>query len=116
MGLDDTPRHPGTAWSPRSTIGDWSVLLAGLAVTGTVALWLAFRMGVQPGANFGDHPAIDTAGAAVLATAAAAVVTGILALARHDRTWAVIASVVVGALLSALMLQQVAEGLGWLAG
>ncbi len=90
-------------------------MLAGLSVSGTAALWLAFRLGLQPADRFGANRSLDTAGAAILAAGAAAGVAGVLALVRHDRSWMVLAATLVGVLVTALMLQQVVEGLGWIA-
>ena len=50
-----------------------------------------------------------------LGVALAFAATGVVALtARHDRSFAVVLATVAGIAVSALFLQQVAEGLGWL--
>ena len=50
-----------------------------------------------------------------MASATASAVTGLLAVFRqHDHTWLVVTATVLGVLVTVLMLQQVAEGLGWL--
>jgi len=102
-------------WAPESRAGTWTLALAGLALGGTVALGVAFSLGLEPAESFGDSWLLTGAGMAILASGAASVVTGTLALARrHDRAWTVLAAALVGLLVTALMLQQVAEGLGWL--
>jgi hypothetical protein len=54
---------------------------------------------------------------AILASAAAAAATGLLALIRrHDHSRLVVAATALGVLVTVLTLQQVAEGLGWLDG
>ena len=106
-------------WWPASRAGSWAVGLAGLAVAGTVATIIAFALGVERADGFTDtdHWAISLTGAGVLASAAASLAAGIDALVRrHDRAWLVVTAVVVGGLITLLMLQQVAEGLGWLSG
>jgi hypothetical protein len=93
--------------------------LACLAVTLTVATMVAFALGAEHADGFTDtdHWAISLTGVGVLVSAVAALVTGVVALVRRrDRAWLVVAGLVVGGLLTLLMLQQVAEGLGWLSG
>ena len=97
--------------------GTWALSLAGLALGGTVATAIAFSAGLERAESFSDNWLLTAAGFAILASAAASAVVGLVARIRHhDHGWSVVAAVVVGALLTALMLQQVAEGLGWMSG
>jgi hypothetical protein len=116
--MSTTPlRHHAMHWSPETRLGNWALSLAGVAVGGTVALTIGFAAGLEPADSFTDNWFLTTAGLAILASAAASVVTGSLALVRgHDRSWLVVGATGLGALATALMLQQVAEGLGWLSG
>ena len=115
-----TPSHAhrgGVRWVPETRLGTWALSLAGLALGGTVVLAVAFAAGLERGESFSDNWYVTTAGAALLLSAAASVVTGSIArVRRHDHAWSVVAAVVVGALLTASTLQQVAEGLGWMTG
>jgi hypothetical protein len=89
------------------------VTLAGIAFAGMAASVAAFALGMERADGFTDNWLVTGWGAAVLASAAGSVVAGGLALLRrHDRAWPVVTATVVGALLTLLMLQQVAEGLG----
>jgi hypothetical protein len=107
--------HHSMGWSPASRLGRWTLGLAGLAVAGTAALAIAFSAGLEAAESFSHNWLLTAAGLAVLGVALASVATGLLALtARHDRSWAVVLATVAGMALSALFLQQVAEGLGWL--
>jgi hypothetical protein len=91
------------------------VSLAGLALVGTVALAIAFAAGLESADSFSDNWLLSAAGVAILASAAASAATGLLALIRrHDHSWLVVTATGAGVLVTALMLQQVAEGLGWL--
>lgn len=103
-------------WLPGSQVGKWAVTLAGLAVGGAVGLTIAFSLGLEPADSFTDNWALTGAGGAILVSGAASLVAGLDALLRrHDRSWLVISAILLGGLVAALMLQQVAEGLGWLA-
>jgi hypothetical protein len=107
--------HQSMGWSPESRIGKWTLALAGLGLGGTVVLGLAFSRGLEPAGSFTDNWLLTGLGAAILASAAASVVTGGLALIRrHDHSWMVLSATGIGVLVTALMLQQVGEGLGWL--
>lgn len=109
--------HHGLHWAPETRSGTWALSLAGLALGGTVATAIAFSAGLERAESFSDNWLLTSAGFAILASAAASAVVGLVARIRHhDHGWSVVAAVVVGALLTALMLQQVAEGLGWLSG
>jgi hypothetical protein len=91
------------------------VSLAGVALGGTLALAAAFALGMQPADSFTDSWLLTGYGVALLLSATACVVTGALALARHDdRSWVVVTATVAGAVVMVLMLQQVAEGSGLL--
>lgn len=115
-----TPAHAhrgGVHWLPETRLGTWALSLAGVALGGTVALVVAFATGLERGETFSDNWYVTTVGVAILLSAAASVVTGSIArIRRHDHAWSVVAAVVVGALLTASTLQQVAEGLGWMTG
>ncbi|MBD3947305.1 hypothetical protein [Nocardioides ganghwensis] len=109
--------HRGMHWAPVTRTGTWALSLAGLALGGTVATAIAFSAGLERAESFSDNWLLTAAGFAILASAAASTVVGLVARIRHhDHGWSVVAAVVVGALLTALMLQQVAEGLGWMSG
>jgi hypothetical protein len=112
-----TLRHHEMHWSPQTHLGRWAAALAGVAIGGTAALAIAFTAGLEHGGGFTDHWFTSLAGVAILASAAFSVVTGSIALIRsHERSWVVWGATVLSVLVTALMLQQVAEGLGWLAG
>ena len=105
----------GAGWAPDSRAGRWSVTLAGLALGGTILLAVAFALGLEPADSFSDDWLLTGAGATILACGAAAVVTGAIAVVRrHDYSLLVAAAVGLGLVPVVLMLQQVAEGLGWL--
>lgn len=116
--MSTTPlRHHAMHLSPETRLGKWALWLAGVAVGGTVAFAVGFAAGLEPADSFTDNWFLTTAGIAILASAVVSVVTGSLALLRgHDRSWLVMAATAVGVLVTALMLQQVAEGPGWLSG
>lgn len=104
-----------TGWSPESRVGWWTVSLAGLALGGTLGLAVAFAFGLEPADSFSDNWLLTGYGIALLASAVASVVTGAVALVRHhDRSWVVVTATVAGTLITVLMLQQVAEGVGLL--
>ena len=111
-----TPHTPeGMQWAPETRLGTWTARLAGLAVGGTVALAIAFALGMEHADSFSDKPLLTLAGVALLASGATSVVTGAWALVRcHDRSLLLVTATVSGVLVTALTLQQVAEGLGWL--
>jgi hypothetical protein len=115
MTTTRTHRH-ATAWAPASRPGVWAVALAALAVVGTGALAIGFASGgLESADGFSDNWPLTIAGFALLAAAATSVGAGAFALARrHERSWLVAGATALGALVSALTLQQVAEALGWL--
>ena len=117
--MSTTPMHTrrGMRWAPETRLGRWALSLAGLALGGTVALAIAFAAGLDSAESFTDNWILSAAGVAIRACAAASAVTGLMAMIRrHDRSWWVVSATGVGVLLTALTLQQVAEGLGWLSG
>lgn len=115
MNTSTLKTHHGMQWSPETHRGKWTAWLAGFACGGTVALATGFALGMEHADSFSDKPLLTLAGVAILASGATAVVTGALALIRHhDHSWLVVSATLVGGLVTALMLQQVAEGLGWL--
>lgn len=116
MGIAYTRhRQDAAAWMPKSRLGIWSAALAGLALGGTVGLAVAFTVGLEPADGFTDNWLLTGVGVGILVAGAAALVTGIVAWVRfHDRAVTVFLAVALGVLMAALMLQQVAEGLGWL--
>lgn len=108
-------RFHGTHARPDSRLGTWAVALSGLALAGTVALSLALAAGLERGEGFTDNWLVTGVGFAILASATASAVTGLLALVRdHDHSWLVASATVLGMLVMLVTLQQVAEGLGWL--
>lgn len=107
--------HHGMHWLPQTQLGRWAASAATAAVGLTIALTVAFAAGLEPAESFTDNWLLTAVGAAVLAGSVAATLTGLLALTRrHDHSWLVAGATGVGLLLSALMVQQIAEGLGWL--
>jgi hypothetical protein len=82
-----------------------------------MVLAMAFSAGLEPADSFTDNWLLTAAGGVILASAAASAVAGSWALVRgHDRSWLVVSATGLGVLMTALMVQQVAEGFGWLAG
>ena len=117
MGTTPLPTHHGMRWAPETRLGTWALSLMGLALGGTVALAIAFAAGLEPAESFTDNWLLSAAGVAILSSAAASAAAGLLALfRRHDHSWLVVSATGVGVLVTALMLQQVVEGLGWLGG
>ena len=117
--MSTTPLHThhGMRWAPETQFGRWALSLTGLALGGTVALAIAFSAGLESAESFTDNWLLSAAGVAILASSAASAATGLLALIRrHDHSWLVVSATGVGVLVTALMLQQVTEGLGWLGG
>ena len=117
--MSTTPLHTRHArrWAPGTRSGMWALSLGGLALGGTVALAIAFSAGLEPAESFTDNWLLTAAGVAILASAVACAVAGLIAMIRrHDNSWLVLSATCVGILLTALSLQQVAEGLGWLSG
>lgn len=82
-----------------------------------MSLAIAFALGMEHAEGFSDKPLLTLAGVAILASGTTSVLAGALALMRHhDHSWLVLSATMVGVLVTALTLQQVAEGLGWLSG
>jgi invasion protein IalB len=108
-------RHPGVPWSPETRLGAWAIRLAGVALGGLAVLAVAFALGLEPADRFSDDWLLSLAGTAVLASGAAAAVTGVVAILReHERSWSVLCGTACGVLMTVAMVQQVAEGVGWL--
>jgi hypothetical protein len=116
--MSTTPvRHHPVRWSPQTRLGGRALSLAVVAVGGTVALAIGFAAGLEPADSFTDNWFLTAAGIAMLASAAAAAVTGSLAVLHgHERSWLVMWATGLSVVVTVLMLQQVAEGLGWLSG
>ncbi|MFB9728592.1 hypothetical protein [Haloechinothrix salitolerans] len=100
------------AWLPDSRPGTVAVGLAALVLCGTILLAVGFALGMEPAETFTDNWLLTVAGAVILAGGLAAAVVGAVALVRRDRSWAVVVATTVGVLVTALLLQQLAEGLG----
>lgn len=107
--------HHPMPWSATTRLGAWAVVLAVLTFGGTIALALALALALEPGSGFTDSWLVDAAGLTVLVSAVGCVVAGLLAVVRrHERSWTVVTATAVGAVVTAVTLLQVAEGLGWL--
>ena len=90
--MSTTPLHTrhGGRWAPGTRLGTWALLLGGLALGGTVATALAFSAGMERAESFTDNWLLTAAGVAILASAAASAVTGLMAMIRrHDHSWLV---------------------------
>ena len=115
MTTTPSTSHHGMHWLPQTQLGRWAASCAATALGLTVAVSIAFAAGVESGDSFGDNWFLSVVGFAVLIGSVTATLTGLVAMTRrHDHSWLVAGATGVGLLLSALMLQQVAEGLGWL--
>ena len=115
MTTTPSTSHHGMHWLPQTQLGRWATTCVAAALGITVALSVGFAAGMERPDTFADSWLVTAAGAATLAGSAAAATTGLLAMTRrHDRSWLVAAATGLGLLLTLLMLQQVAEGLGWL--
>ena len=117
ISMTTTPStsHHGMHWLPQTQFGRWATTSVAAALGVTIALSVAFAAGMERPDTFADSWLVTVAGAATLIGSAAATATGVLAMTRrHDCSWLVAGATGVGLLLSVLMLQQVAEGLGWL--
>ena len=115
MSTTPMKTHHSIGWSPETWVGRWAVSLAGLALGGIVAVSVAFAVGLPHGGGFTDNWIASLMGVTVAASAVGSAVTGLLAVfRRHDHAWLVFAATSVGVLLTALMLREIAQGLGWL--
>ncbi|KRF02913.1 hypothetical protein ASG88_06010 [Nocardioides sp. Soil777] len=103
-------------WTVETRPGLWAVVLATLALGGTLTLAAAIALGaVEPGQGFTDSWFVTSWGVAILLSGVAALVAGAIAVVRrHERSWTVLTATVIGAVVTAATLMQVAEGLGWL--
>jgi hypothetical protein len=99
-------------------MGKWAVALATGSVLGVVLSVVGFTIGVMESApTFSDNWLLTGWAVAVLGSGAASVVVGALAiLRRHDRSWMVLLAACVGLFVAAVMLNEVAQGLGLLTG
>lgn len=109
--------HHGVHWAPETRLGAWTISLAGVALGGLAMLATAFALGAGPADSFSDNWFLSVVGTAILGTATAAAVTGVLAILRgHERSWWVLCATACGVIMTVLMLQQVAEGFNGLGG
>ncbi|HET7279801.1 MAG TPA: hypothetical protein VFJ22_17110 [Dermatophilaceae bacterium] len=99
--------------SSGSRIGQWTLALSGLALAGVVLLGVAFAVDlVESAESFTDNWLLTGWGLVILASGAASVVLGAVAIIRrHERSWMVLLATLVGVLVTALMLSEVAQGL-----
>lgn len=102
------------SWAPESRFGKWTIALAGMSVAGVVLSIVGFATGVlESASSFSDNWLLTGWGLAVLASGATSVGAGSLAISRrHDHSWGVLLATGLGILVTALMLQQIVEGLG----
>ena len=115
MTTTPSTTHHGMRWLPQTRLGRWATASAATALGLTVALSVAFAVGMERPETMTDSWLVLAVGAATLAGSGTATVTGMLAMTRrHDHAWLVGAATGLGLLLTLLMLQQVGEGLGWL--
>jgi hypothetical protein len=115
MTMPPSSTHPRIGWKPETRPGRWCLWLAGIGLGGVAALAAAFAVGLEPADSFTDNWLLSSLGVALLASGAGSAATGSVALLRHrERSWLVLGATAVGVLVTALVLQQVAEGLGWL--
>ena len=87
--MSTTPLHThhGTRWGPWTRLGAWAPSRMGLALAGTVALTIAFAAGLESADSFTDNWILTVVGAAILVSAAASSVTGLIAtISHHDGT------------------------------
>ena len=79
-------------WRPASRVGRQAVTFAGLCVAGVVLLVLAFALGiVKPAGSYTDSWGQLVWGLGIWACGIAAVVTGLVAIFRHqERSWMVV--------------------------
>jgi len=99
--------------APESRIGNWTLALSAASVVGLVISVVGFATGVMKSASsFGDNWLLTGWGVAVLVSGAASVGAGALAIIRHhDRSWTVLLATCIGLFVTALMLNEVAQGL-----
>jgi hypothetical protein len=102
-------------WTVETRPGLWAVVLASLALGGTLTLATAFALGLERADGFTDSWLITSAGVAILLSGVASLVAGTVAVVRrHERSWTVLTATAIGAVVTAATLMQVAEGLGWI--
>jgi hypothetical protein len=79
-----------------------------------VLLVIAFALGMPHAQGFTDNWLLAGWGAAILGGGAASATTGALALTRRgDRSWLVLASTLLALLVTVVVLNEIAQGLGW---
>ena len=103
----------GMRWTPESRSGRWTLALAGTSVVGLVLSVIGFATGVlESASSFSDNWALTGWGLALLASGVASVTAGGLAIIRrHDRSWTVLLATCVGLLVTAMLLNEVVEGM-----
>lgn len=105
--------HEGMSWAPESRAGRWTIALAEISVAGVVLSIGGFATGVVEAAtSFSDNWFLTGWGMAVLVSGLASVIAGSLAVTRrHDHSWGVLLATGSAVLVTALIVQQVVEGL-----
>jgi hypothetical protein len=109
----DTPVHRRQRWAPATRVGRWSAGLAVTALAGVALSVVGFATGVlESASSFSDNWLLTGWGLGVLLVAAAATGTGAVAvLGRGDRSGAVVAATLLGALVLVVILNEVVQGL-----
>ena len=97
---------------PETRIGRRAITLAGLSVAAIVLLVLGFALDiVEPADSYTDSWAQLVWGVGIWIGAAAALVTGLIAIVRHhDRSWMVVLATALGLLPVVLLLSEIALG------
>jgi hypothetical protein len=100
-------------WSARSRAGGWALGLTASSITALLLLVLSFATGlVESAEGFTDNWLLTGWAVAILAASVGGLVTGGYAIARrHDSSWGVRAATSAGLLTTAVMLNEVAQGL-----
>lgn len=100
-------------WAARSRVGRWATGLATVAIVAVLLLVVSFASGlVESAEGFTDNWLLTGWALAILVTGAGGLVTGGYAIARrHDSSWGVRAATAAGLLTTAVMLNEVAQGL-----
>ena len=111
MATHSSMGHDMRGW-PESRVGRRAITLAGLSVAGVVLLVLSFAVGiVEPADSYTDSWAQLVWGVGIWIGAAAALVTGLIAIVRHhDRSWMVVLATALGLLPVVLLLSEIALG------
>lgn len=105
--------HEHVRWTPTSRVGRGAVALTLAALAGIVLSIVGFAPGVLEAASgFTDDWLLTGWALTVLATGAAAAVTGVVAIFRsHDRSWGVLLATVWGGVVLVVLIREVAQGL-----